>query len=278
MAVLDPPIPERVLERRRRNPGHARPRQPPAHDRPIAAVDDRRQVTPPILSTEDVCRIDRPPHVRPLHARYPPLDARPLAARPLPNLPAVCFENPVNPLAVHGFAQLPPHEHRQPAQPVVGIRRDQPADQLHQSAIQFPAPVPFAAVVEGRSRHAEPLAQLRDRYPLALLAHHALYRQKAVSGFPDRAANFFLASSSSTSSPIFARSSRTSASCDPPLGRGFCTLSSPGGNQLMALPHGRAGARRPPSAGARAPPAGTPCDAPVEVIAGPRMIELRPGA
>ena len=46
----------------------------------------------------------------------------------------------------------------------------------------------------------------------------------------------------------------------------------------MALPHGRAGARRPPSTGARAPPAGTPCDAPVEVIAGPRVIELRPGA
>src|SRR5262249_57288438 len=40
MAVLDPPIAERVLQRRRCDPGDPGPRQPPADDRAIAAVND----------------------------------------------------------------------------------------------------------------------------------------------------------------------------------------------------------------------------------------------
>src|SRR5262249_32097725 len=109
------------------------------------------------------------------------------------------------------------HEHWRPpfrAQAIpVGIFGEQPTDQLDQRLVERGGPWPLPAIVERRPRQAEPAAQLRDRHHLPLRSHGALHRQKAVSGFPDRAANFFRASSSSTSSPILARSSRTSASC-----------------------------------------------------------------
>src|SRR4030095_8357040 len=143
----------------------------------------------------------------------PALDRRALATRALADLPPIPLQNAMNPLAVHCFAQLAPNEHRQPTQPIFRIRRDQPADKLDEIAIEFGRPPPFSPVVEGRPWYAEPPAELRDGHHLPLRAHLALHRQKVVSGFPDRAANFFRASSSSTSSPIFARSSRTSASC-----------------------------------------------------------------
>src|SRR5262249_18534060 len=49
VAIFDPPIAQRVLQRGRGDPGHARPRQPPADDRPTAAVNDGCQVAPPAL-------------------------------------------------------------------------------------------------------------------------------------------------------------------------------------------------------------------------------------
>src|SRR5262249_59065346 len=99
--------------------------------RPIAAVDDRRQVAPPIPPAEDVRRIDRPAYILSRNPGHPAPRARALAARALPDLPAVHLENPMDPLAVDGRAQLPPHEHGGPAEPVVGILGDQPTDQLH---------------------------------------------------------------------------------------------------------------------------------------------------
>src|SRR5262245_33186132 len=115
MAILDPPVAERVLQRGRGDPRNPRPRQPPADDRAIAAVDDRRQVAPSILAAEDMRRIDRRAHIRPRDTRDPAPGARPLAPRPLPDLPAVGLENPMDSLAVDGRAELPPHQHGEPA-------------------------------------------------------------------------------------------------------------------------------------------------------------------
>src|SRR5262245_13417832 len=117
------------------------------------AVDDRRQMKPAVLPKEDVRGVDRPAHIRPCNARDPAPGARPLAARSLADRPADRLDNLTVPLAVDSSMQPPPHEHRKPPQPVVGIRGDQPADQLHQRLVKLDGPRPLPAIVERRPRH-----------------------------------------------------------------------------------------------------------------------------
>jgi hypothetical protein len=52
--LADPALAQRIVESGRGDLRHSRLRQPPSHDCPVAAVDDRRQVEPPIPSAEDV--------------------------------------------------------------------------------------------------------------------------------------------------------------------------------------------------------------------------------
>jgi hypothetical protein len=47
----------------------------------------------------------------------------------------------MDPLAIDGCQQLPPHEHGEAAQPVVGIFDDQPTDQLHQRLVERGRPM-----------------------------------------------------------------------------------------------------------------------------------------
>ena len=68
------------------------------------------------------------------------------------------------------------------------------------------------AVVERRPRHAEPPAELRDRHRLPLRHASGPAPSEGFLGFPGQGVQFFRASSSRTSSPTFARSSRTSRS------------------------------------------------------------------
>ena len=52
-------------------------------------IDDRRQVTPPVLARREMRRIDRPALVGTSGPRDPALDARAVSLRPLPDLPTV---------------------------------------------------------------------------------------------------------------------------------------------------------------------------------------------
>jgi hypothetical protein len=79
-------------------------------------------------------------------------------------------------LPVHGLAQLPSHEHREPAESVVGILRDEPPNQLDQCSVELNGSRPLPAIVQRRARQPEPPAQLRDRHHLPLRTHRALHR------------------------------------------------------------------------------------------------------
>jgi len=158
------------------------------------AIDYQGQGQPAVTPAPDTAEIGRPALIRGCRNRRYGIDSRPIADGPLPDLPALELEDPLDRVLVEA-EQI---GHRPIAER--GLLLDQGPDGLGQGRINLWR-CPACLVVDAAPGNAKPAAQLADGNLEAVCFQSLPDGLDHGSSLPSRNWNFFRALSSSMASP-----------------------------------------------------------------------------